>query len=332
MTKRLTALALAILLCLALVGCSNDGAPDGMFSATLDGEPFILYVPEGWTDNCSSGISSAYYSATDLIAATARYYTPEDAETTLDAYVELCLERYDANAEGFKLVESRATVLGGVDARELIFVQKHDNQQIKLRQIIVKYGSDFISLTMYAPTEKYDDNSYMFDMIVEEFVLCQRTEPVNDCVTDKKTPEGMKIASPDNVEYRLYVPTTWVCDSQSKKAEAYFPESGRPNVTVTSYSPDEELTPQTYFEKCEKEYKDALEGYELILTEERTVAQRQAVSYTYKATVGGVELRLMQTVLVYNGMVYSITYTALDDSFDAHTDDVNAMLDAFIFR
>ena len=142
----------------------------------------------------------------------------------------------------------------------------------------------------------------------------------------------MKIASPDNVEYRLYVPTTWVCDSQSKKAEAYFPESGRPNVTVTSYSPDEELTVQTYFEKCEKEYKDALEGYEIILTEERTVAQRQAVSYTYKATVGGVELRLMQTVLVYNGMVYSITYTALDDSFDAHTDDVNAMLDAFIFR
>lgn len=332
MIKKLTATVLALLLCFALVGCGNDGAPDGMFSATLDGEPFILYVPEGWTDNCSSGISSAYYSATDKIAATARYYTPEDPETSLDDYVSACAERYAAQVESFELIETRAAVLGGVDARELTFVQKYDNQQIKLRQIIVKYQGDFVLLTMYAPTETYDANAYMFDMIAEAFVLCEKGEPVNDCVTDKKTPDGMKIASPDNVEYRLYVPTSWVCSSQSKKAEAYFPESGRPNVTVTSYSPDEELTAEAYFEKCEKEYEDTFEGYELISSEERTVAERHAVSYVYSASVGDVRVKLMQTVLVYNGMVYSITYTALEDSFDAHLSDVAAILDAFIFR
>ena len=332
MIKKIIALALALLLCLTFVGCGNDGAPDGMFSATIAGEPFILYVPEGWTDNCSSGISSAYYSATDRIAATARYYTPDDSEMALDDYVALCIERYGARDESFKLIEQSAAVLGGADARELIFTQKHDRQTMKLRQIIVKYQGDFVTLTMYAPTEMYDDNSYMFDMIVEDFVLCERSEVTGDCVTDKKTPEGMKIASPDNVEYRLYVPTGWVCDSQSKKAQAYFPESGRPNVTVTSYSPDTELTAEQYFEECEKEYKESLEGYELISEQTRTVAERDAISYTYYASVGDVRLRLMQTVLIYNGMAYSITYTSLDESFDAHLEDVNAMLDAFIFR
>ena len=40
----------------------------------------------------------------------------------------------------------------------------------------------------------------------------------------------------------------------------------------------------------------------------------------------------MQTVFVYNGSAYSITYTALADRFDAHIDDVVRMLDEFRFR
>ena len=142
----------------------------------------------------------------------------------------------------------------------------------------------------------------------------------------------MKIASSDNIEYRLYVPTSWICNSESGKSEAYYPESGKPNITVTSYSPDSPLSATEYFEICEKEYKDVLFGYELLSTDERRVAERDAVSYTYRAVYGETSFKLMQTVLVYNEMIYSITYTALDDSFDTHIDDVNAILDAFIFR
>ena len=40
----------------------------------------------------------------------------------------------------------------------------------------------------------------------------------------------------------------------------------------------------------------------------------------------------MQTVTVYGGRIYSLTYTAPSDSFDAHIADVNAIITSFIFR
>ena len=163
-------------------------------------------------------------------------------------------------------------------------------------------------------------------------MLCEKSEEPNDCFTDKKTPDGMKIASPDNMQYRLYVPTSWHCNSQSERSQAYYPESGKPNVTVTSYSPQNVMTAEEYFEECQKEYEKMLEGYSLISVEDKTVADRTAKSYVYSATASGREMRIMQTVLVYNDMVYSITYTAFAESFEAHLDDVYSMLDAFTFR
>lgn len=332
MAKKIAALMLAILLCLTFVGCSNDGAPDGMFSATVEGEPFILYVPDKWTSNTASGISSAFYSATDKIGVSARYYTPENPQMTLEEYVTLCIENYFSTLELFTLTENKAAVLGGADAKELVYTAEYDSQEYTFRQMLVKYLGDFVVLTFYAPTDMYSDNTAYFDSIADEFVLCEKTVDTGDCVTDKKTPEGMKIASSDVVEYRLYVPNTWVCSSESGTSEAYYPESGKPNVTVSSYSPDETMTAQEYFAECEKQYKDTFSDYTLISSETREVGGRDAVSYTYGATVGDVRVRIMQTVFVYSDLVYSFTYTALEDSFDAHLDDVDAMLDAFIFR
>ena len=80
MIKRITAALLALLMCFAVVGCSRDGAPDGMHLVSAEGEPFKLYVPEVWQSNASSGISGAFLSATDNIAVSARYFTPESSE------------------------------------------------------------------------------------------------------------------------------------------------------------------------------------------------------------------------------------------------------------
>ena len=84
---------------------------------------------------------------------------------------------------------------------------------------------------------------------------------------------------------------------------------------------------------AEGEYKKTFgDKYEYVGESERTVAERDAVSYTYVVSYGGERVKIMQTVLVYNGVVYSITYSAFEANFDAHTADVNRMLDAFIFR
>ncbi len=332
MAKRILAILLLLALVCCLFGCSNDGAPDGMFSATLDGEPFILYVPDGWMDNTSSGISSAYFSANEKTGVSAKYYTAESSDTTLEEYVASVIDDYSKTNDMFDMESNEPDVLGGVDAREIIYTVRFEGKVFKFRQLFVKYLGDFVVLSFCSPLDTFEDRGEMFDMIADAFVLCEKGETVNDCVTDKKTPDGMKIASGDNVQYRLYVPVSWVCNSESGKSEAYFPESGKPNVTVTAYSPDSTMTIEEYFAECEEEYKEKLDGYEFISAENRSVAEIEARSYTYSVSVGEHDLRIMQTVFIYNELVYSFTYTALDVSFDAHIEDVNSMLDAFIFR
>jgi hypothetical protein len=86
MTKRIISCLLILIFCFvgfAACGDKEDGVPEGMYSVTRPGEPFILYVQGDWTDNRDSGISSAYYSIFNGVVVSARYYAlPEGALLT----------------------------------------------------------------------------------------------------------------------------------------------------------------------------------------------------------------------------------------------------------
>ena len=335
--KKITALAMALTLCLVCLlttACSNknDEVPEGMKSVTLQGEPFILYVPESWSDNTSSGISSAYYSSTQKILVSARYFTPADNATTIDTYLNECEMRYASTLQSYAKTERSAALLGKENAQKLSYTMIKDGIVYICFQIVASYRGDIISLYGYCPKELYEARIPDYDQIISEFVFCEKSDPNGEEITDKKTPDGMKIASADQLEYRLYVPKNWICDPAGGRSEAYYPESQKSNISVSSYSPEESMSVQEYFEQCEKDYKISLPEYKRLSEQERTVAERKAFSYTYRCVVEGVEFRIMQTVFTYNEIIYSITYTALDDTFDTHMEDVEAMLTAFRFR
>lgn len=334
MLKKIIALTAALVLCLCLVSCSqaDADAPDGMHSVTLAGEPFRLYVPTNWASNTASGVSGAYYSSNETAMVTARYHTPSDASMTAEAYIELCAESYAASLDGFTEQERTATVLGKEDAVKLTYQIMNGAQTMSCFQIAVCYGGDIISLSGYCASDLYELLRADLDAIISAFVLCEKTDPQGEEVIDKHTPAGMEIASADHLEYRLYVPTVWVCNAENGMSEAYYPESGKSNISVTSYAPQESASVQNYFLSCETLYAESLPGYERLSESTRQVADRTAYSYVYRATVDGADFRIMQTVLAYNGMFYSITYTALADNYDAHLADVEAILNAFTFR
>jgi hypothetical protein len=333
MIKRIIAICLLLALCIMSVSCKkDDGAPDGMKSVTVAGEPFILYVPDSWVENESSGISSAYYISTNTIMVTARYETAVQ-DVTLQKYMESCAEKYGESLQNFNGIELVPSVLGGKDALNMKYTMVDKNgKTLTCRQVTTKHGEDFVSLNFYCEAELFEANNKQFEDILAAFVLAEKVV-INDELTDDKTPEGMKIASSDNTEYRFYVPKTWVCNSEALRSEAYFPESGKPNVTITTYADSAIDTADKYFAFAEAEYKKTISGYELISKEDAgIVGNRYATSYTYRAVYDGVEFRIRQTIFVFASTVYSITYTALADSFDAHVEDVNKMLEAFEFR
>lgn len=340
--KKIFALILAlVLLCTALVSCGRGDTPDGMKSATLAGEPFVLYVPEAFTDNTASGLSSAYFVSMDnTLIVSARYYTHTDAEMDLDGYMTFCADSYAASLDNFEKTGAVAgDTLGGADARKLTYKMTRGDDEYKVTQITVKHKGDFISLNFYATGEAMTVYEEAVSQIKTNFKLADRTEIKGDEVVDKKTPEGMKIASSDIVEYRFYVPKSWVCFSESELSSAYYPESEKTNVTVTSYSPSAEekgMTLEDYYKKCIDEYRKTIKGFPevIMVTDGLTVAEKTAKSVVFTAEYGGVTYKIRQVMLYagQNGLFYTFTYTATEENFELHMADFDAMLGAFIFR
>ena len=334
MKKIIAVLTAIIFLVLPLTACSNgESVPRGMQIASAEGEPFKLYVPEGMNINLDSGISGAFAHNPEKIVISARYYTPDDPEMTLSEYVAYCEAGYAESLTEFAIISHDPAVLAEKDAIKLIYTAKIDSVNYTCTQYIVQHNGDMVSLHLYIPTDALTNYTEVANSVTSNFVLCDKAEPKNDELVDKNTPEGMKIASHDKIEYRLYVPKSWICDSESGVSEAYYPESEKTNVTVTAYSPDGELSAAEYIALCEEEYKTAILGYELI---ERAdgfkVAKRDAVSITFKASYDGVSYKIRQTTFAYNNMVYSITYTATESCFDLHTDDLEKIISEFTFR
>lgn len=328
MIKKIIAIFALLALCFSLGSCSNDGAPDGMKSVTLDGEPFILYVPESWTDNTSSGISSAFAGGMIISAR----YRALDAGVSLADYVSYATNAYADSLESFQFKSSAAAVLGGADATVITYTAKYKDAAYCHTEYITVYNGDAISLKFTCPADLYEQNTSAFEEVATAFVLRDKAEVPNDQKTDEKTPSGMKIASGDNVEYVLYVPMSWICNSASGANSAYVNESGKPNFSVTSYSPDVEMTASEYFEFAEKSYTANLAGYTRVSESDTKVHGIDAKSYVYTVTYGGVEYKIMQTITIYGGTVYSLTYTAPADAFEAHLGEVNTIISRFIFR
>ena len=344
MLKRTVALLLLLVLgAFCFAGCDEDeGVPEGMYSVTLEGEPFILYVPGSWTDNRDSGISSAYLSVKNGVTVAARYYTVGD--TALDDFVKQYVDSVK-DSDNYKETEEGAyakkTSLGtNKDARkhEYTFdrVSSENGVDVKSNVTVIQYfaksGSNVIMLSFYGITEQLTDEYLeMFAQIRKEFVICEGSKVSEKAKTDKKTPDGMKIASFDSAQYVFYVPMAWECSLADKLSEAHTPDN-KANVTVTAYALESEKTAEEYFAECEKSY-ELIKGYEKLgEPTERKVGGRDALCYTYKAKYGESEYKIMQTVFEYNSQMYSVTYTAAADVFDTHTEAVNKMLDAFRFR
>ena len=332
--KKITALLCALLLVsTCFVSCgSNDDVPKGMVSAYIDGEPFKLYVPEEMTSNTDSGISSAYANVPNRMMVSARYYVPSE-ETTLELYLNYCAQGYAESLDSFDLVSTTATVLSGVNAYRMEYTAKINDLDYTCTQTVADNDGYIVSLNMYIPTESIETCKEFVEMITSEFVLCEMPVHVGDEVVDDKTPEGMKIASDDKIEYRLYVPKTWICKSDSGKSEAYYPESARSNVTVTSYSPNEQMSLDTYGALCIESYKNSLSGFDLVETTLGvTMAGKDALSFAFTTNYDGVTYKQRQVIILYGEIFYTLTYTAMIDSYDIHAEDVESIISAFAFR
>ena len=161
-------------------------------------------------------------------------------------------------------------------------------------------------------------------------VLCMLIS-MSACAGDEETPDGMKNVAGENDAYCFYVPQSWVENKYG--VGAYYSTVDKSNIAIAAYSGEEYATSDEYWEAFKADVDDISTAFEIIEEKEpKVISGRNAVQYSYKMTVGGVSYKVRQIMLAYSNIMYVITYTAEEERFDSHTDDVQKILDEFRFK
>lgn len=170
---------------------------------------------------------------------------------------------------------------------------------------------------------------------------------------DDYVPAGYVLASSKDVDYKLYVPETWVVDMSTGVTTAYVSSSDLSNISFMGFELDssiisiimgeEQTSSQTdgevdkddivtvddYWKYYSSAFEDTFSDMEYEAKDENTVLgsnKLKAKKYVYTATVTGIKYRFMQVVAIKNKTVYIFTYTAREDAYINNIDKVNEIL------
>ena len=334
MLKKIIACLLILTFVLCAVSCGkNDGeavdAPEDMKSATVDGEPFDLFVPMTWLSNTLSGISSASYPYEDGVYVSARFIK---TDLNIDLYQDSV--ENELKVKGYIFRENGVdSSLGNRLAKKMVY----EYASTKTTSICAEVEGGIITLNLYCPASSADSYKEDFEQIRTNFRFHDRVSADDEVIINKDTPAGMKLASNPEIEYRFYVPVSWKCSPSTGASDAYYPESERTNVVVTSYIPPNtgRISVEEYFRDCSRQYKESLDGYTLLNEtpeiRKNPVEDINMYCYTFTATANGHTVKIMQAVFAFNQSFYTITYTALEGKFDEHLNDFYKILDSFCF-
>ena len=324
--------------------------PEGMQSATAYGATYRLYVPTTWSLKILPGISGAYYNVAEQSAVSAAEYPIDNALATELAEIDENTSRVGYYFEKTLLSQIKlmatgdvhlyeedciATTLGGANARQYHASATVVGEVTHFLHVIAEKDNRFYVFSFTATENLYTRCMADVQKMLDNFAFGDTYTPtsaIKNFPDDKNTPDGMKIASGNEVEYSLYVPTAWSVTETGNVYGATAPDGSY--ISVVPYLPSGEgVSVKGYFEKSE-ELMAATSGgqYRRISEAEITIGGGKALQYEYEFTVSGVTYHYLQVVVGYKTKIYNLTYTSLPQNFETNRADVEAIIAAFTFR
>jgi len=154
------------------------------------------------------------------------------------------------------------------------------------------------------------------------------------CQKDEfSAPTGMVTASTDEADFYFYVPKNWTVDNTTAAVSAYYTKEDPSSVSFMAWSLDDpSMTIDSWWDFNRSEIEIVFKNFTLETEENAVIDELYAKKYTYTASLGEFEYKIMQAACIKNGDVYVFTYTSIVDNFDTHLDDVNHMIDCIILK
>lgn len=162
-------------------------------------------------------------------------------------------------------------------------------------------------------------------------VLCMMLSFVA-CANEDGAPDGMKNVAGENDAYYLYVPESW-SENNNGVVGAKYSNTDTSNISVTAYGGSEYSTVEEYWNAFKAKVPTISTEFEAVKENEpKVVGGMNGVQYVFKMTTGEVKYQVQQVFVLYSNIMYVITYTATEEKFDSHAEDVQKIIDEFKFK
>ena len=158
MKKRIIpALLVALSVTLASCGSESDSAPMGYREISDEGLNYHFYVPDEWTPDVSTGMTSAYYSGRDPSNVSVTAFELDDTSiNSVEAYWELNEADLKLILPDLEYVDESDCKLGGVDGRQYVYTASMSDTEYKFMQIVAIKSNEVYIFTYTATAENYD--------------------------------------------------------------------------------------------------------------------------------------------------------------------------------
>lgn len=356
--KRVVLILLAILLLsAALTSCAKkeNNAPDGMMIASVAGSDYLLYVPTTWNLNTFYGISGAYRDATQQSVISASRYPAATLTATGENrnalfWETVCLPQITSHAVNGEVTPYTEDVdhsahtfsLGGKTAEYrhvTALVPAGEGKQTTLHfvQAVAERNEFFYVLSFSGTQAIYTLCETDLDKIFTEFEFSDTPyQPAKAAWKPAKVtpPQGMQVASSDEVAYRFFAPQEWEINTDRRIFAAVEP-SDRSNVSIIAYMPAESGMSVEQFHQMTVDLITQVSGkdsYRELNSKEGSLGGKPAMDYEFEYTVGEKTYHYRQLVATYRGMFYTMTYTAVPDAYAKHFSQFERMAAELIFR
>ena len=151
------ALLVAVSVTLASCGSNTDSAPMGYREISDEGLNYHFYVPDDWTPDVSTGMTSAYFSGRDPSNVSVTAFELDDTSiNSVEAFWELNEADLKLILPDLEYVDESDCKLGGVDGRQYVYTASMSDTEYKFMQVVAIKSNEVYIFTYTATAENYD--------------------------------------------------------------------------------------------------------------------------------------------------------------------------------
>ena len=148
-----------------------------------------------------------------------------------------------------------------------------------------------------------------------------------------KAPDGMKLASGEDVDYFMFVPEAWRVDRSDLYTSAYFSSGDATSISVSAYGLTGGVADlDSWWKSFSDEAKTVYGEFNEVESKKAKIDGIEGKEYTFTAKLGETQYNYIVTAVIKDYYVYYVTYTSTPDYFDVHKESIDKIVQEFTFN